>query len=600
LICRVEISDLGAILTGERVERRLAAVLAADVAGYSRLMGLDEEGTLSRLKAVRKALVDPTIASHRGRIVKTTGDGMLVEFASAVDAARCAIEVQRGMAEQNSHVPSDVRIEFRIGVHIGDIIIDDNDIFGDGVNIAARLEGIAAPGGICISGSAYEHVQGRIETSFFDLGEKRLKNIARPIRVFGTQADDGMAASIQEKSGPPRLSIVVLPFANFGADSSQDYFADGITETLTTDLSRIRGSFIISRNTAFTYKGKAGDAKQIGRELNVRYVLEGSVQRSTSRLRVNVQLIDAENGNHLWAERFDKPAADLFELQDEIVAHLASQLDAELIAVEARRAERLPHPDSMDLYFQGTACWHRGPTADNLAKAQDFLSRALALDPNNVDALVGQAWISNIIGGNMVADDHAARYAAAEASATKALSLAPNHAMAHFMLGAAHALAYRAKQAIVECERALALDRNLAGAHAAIGLARNTLGHAEDTEKHIIEALRLSPRDVQAYVWMHLAGAAKIFLGEDEAAVSWYRRSIEANRNFALSHFFISAPLAQLGRLNEATEAVAVGLSLNPTFSIRRVQSNVFSDDPTYLAHRERLYDGLRKAGVPE
>ncbi len=587
-------------MTSERVERRLAAVLAADVAGYSRLMGADEEGTLARLKAIRKALVDPVIAGHHGRIVKTTGDGMLVEFASAVDAVRSSAEVQRGMAERNADLPQDQRIEFRIGIHVGDIIIDENDIFGDGVNIAARLEGIAAPGGICISGSAYEHVQGRIETSFFDLGEKLLKNIARPIRVFGTKADDGVAATVQEKSGPPRLSIVVLPFANFGADSSQDYFVDGITETLTTDLSRIRGSFVISRNTAFTYKGKAVDAKQIGRELNVRYVLEGSVQRSTSRLRVNVQLIDAENGSHLWAERFDKPAADLFELQDEIVAHLAGQLDTELIAVEARRAERLPHPDSMDLYFQGTACWHKGPTPDNLAKAQDFLGRALALDPNNVDALVGQAWISNITGGNMVTDDHAARYAAAEASATKALSLAPNHAMAHFMLGAAHALAYRAKQAIVECERALALDRNLAGAHAAIGLARNTLGHAEDTEKHIIEALRLSPRDVQAFVWMHFAGAAKIFLGQDEAAVSWYRRSIEANRNFALSHFFISAPLAQLDRLEEAKEAVTAGLALNPTFTIRRVQGNVFSDDPTYLAQRERLYDGLRKAGVPE
>jgi TolB-like protein/class 3 adenylate cyclase len=584
----------------ERVERRLVAVLAADVAGYSRLMGVDEEGTLARLKAVRKALIDPTIAAHRGRIVKTTGDGMLVEFASAVDAVRSAVEVQRGMTVGDDGVPPDKRIEFRIGIHVGDIIFDDADIFGDGVNIAARLEGIAAPGGICISGSAYEHVQGRIETSFFDLGEKLLKNIARPIRVFGTKADDGIAASVQEKSGPPRLSIVVLPFANFGADSSQDYFVDGITETLTTDLSRIRGSFVISRNTAFTYKGKAVDAKQIGRELNVRYVLEGSVQRSDTRLRVSVQLIDAENGSHLWAERFDKPAADLFELQDEIVAHLAGQLDTELIAVEARRAERSPHPDSMDLYFQGTACWHKGPTPDNLAKAQDFLSRALALDPNNVDALVGQAWISNIIGGNMVTDDHAARYATAEASATKALSLAPNHAMAHFMLGAAHALAYRAKQAIVECERALSLDRNLAGAHAAIGLARNTLGHAEDTEKHIMEALRLSPRDVQAFIWMHFAGAAKIFLGEDEAAVSWYRRSIEANRNFALSHFFIAAPLAQLGKFKEAKEAVSAGLALNPTFTIRRVQGNVFSDDPTYLAQRERLYDGLRKAGVPE
>ena len=584
----------------EQVERRLAAVLAADVAGYSRLMGIDEEGTLTRLKAIRKALIDPTIAAHRGHIVKTTGDGMLVEFASAVDAVRSAIEVQRCMSEENEGTPQDKRIEFRIGIHVGDIIFDDADIFGDGVNIAARLEGIAASGGICISGSAYEHVQGRIEVSFVDLGEKLLKNIARPIRVFSTKGHNGASTSIETKSGRPRLSIVVLPFDNFGADSSQDYFVDGITETLTTDLSRIRGSFVISRNTAFTYKGKAIDAKQTGRELNVRYVLEGSVQRSPTRLRVNVQLIDAENGSHLWAERFDKPTADLFELQDEIVAHLASQLDTELIAVEARRAENSPHPDSMDLYFQAAACWHRGPTPDNLAKAQDFLNRALAMDPNNVDALVGQAWISNLIGGNMVTDDHAARYAKAEASATKALSLAPNHAMAHYMLGAAHALAYRAKQAIVECERALSLDRNLAGAHAAIGLAVNTLGRAEDTEKHIIEALRLSPRDVQAFVWMHLAGAAKIFLSEDEAAVSWYRRSIEANRNFALSHFFISAPLAQLGRLSEAKEAVAAGLALNPTFTIRRVQANVFSDDPTYLAQRERLYDGLRKAGVHE
>jgi TolB-like protein/Tfp pilus assembly protein PilF len=584
----------------ERVERRLAAVLAADVAGYSRLMGSDEEGTLGRLKAVRKALIDPTIAAHRGHIVKTTGDGMLVEFASAVDAVRSAVEVQHGMIEQNEGIPHEKRIEFRIGIHVGDIIFDEADIFGDDVNIAARLEGIAPQGGICISGSAYEHVQGRIDTSFFDLGERSLKNISRPIRVFSTKAEDEATVSVPEKSGPPRLSIVVLPFANFGADSSQDYFVDGITETLTTDLSRIRGSFVIARNTAFTYKGKAVDAKLIGRELNVRYVLEGSVQRGDKRLRVNVQLVDTESGSHLWAERFDKPVADLFELQDEIVAHLARQLDTELISIEARRAEKLPHPDSMDLYFQGAACWNKGPTPENFAKAQDFLGRALELDPDNVDALVGVAWISNLIGGNMVRDDHGALYAKAQDSATKALSLAPNHAMAHYMLGAAHALAYRASQAVVECERALSLDRNLAGAHAAIGLARNTLGHAEDTEKHIIEALRLSPRDVQAFVWMHLAGAAKIFLGENEAAVSWYRRSIEANRNFALSHFFISAPLAQLGRLNEAKEALAAGLALNPTFTIRRVQANVFSDDPTYLAQRERLYDGLRKAGVPD
>ena len=266
-------------MAGERVERRLAAVLAADVAGYSRLMGIDEEGTLARLKAVRKSLVDPTIAAHRGRIVKTTGDGMLVEFASAVDAVRGAVEVQRGMAEQNASVPQDVRIEFRVGIHVGDIIIDDNDIFGDGVNVAARLEGIAEPGGICISASAHDHVRGKVAVEFADLGEQSLKNIGRPVRAYAAVRERGTQGSNTAPSSPsaPRLSIVVLPFVNIGGDPEQDYFVDGVTESLTTDLSRISGSFVIARNTAFTFKNKAIDVKKIGRELNVRYVLEGSV-----------------------------------------------------------------------------------------------------------------------------------------------------------------------------------------------------------------------------------------------------------------------------------------------------------------------------------
>ena len=334
--------------------RKLAAILAADVAGYSKLAGADEELTLARLRALRSDLIDPTIAVHHGRVVKRTGDGVLIEFRSVVDAVRCAIEMQKGMAERNAGLPPERRIEFRVGVHLGDVVEEsDGDLMGDGVNIAARLESIAKPGAICLSEDAYRQVRDRVKEAFVDLGEKDVKNIARPVRVYAIETGPaGLAGAPQvsrpDKAGPPRLSIVVLPFANIRGDPEQEYFVDGVTESLTTDLSRISGSFVIGRNTAFTYKGKHVDLKQIGRELNVRYVLEGSVQRSGKRLRVNVQLIDAESGAHLWAERFDKPVTDLFEMQDEVVAHLANQLGAQLIETEARRAEQKPLPDSTD------------------------------------------------------------------------------------------------------------------------------------------------------------------------------------------------------------------------------------------------------------
>jgi adenylate cyclase len=342
--------------------RKLAAILAADVVGFSRLTGADEDRTLARLRALRSDLIDPTISVHNGRVVKRTSDGVLVEFRSVVDAMRCAIEVQNGMIERNVGLPSERRIEFRIGVHLGDVVEEsDGDLMGDGVNIAARLEGIAAPGAICLSEDAYRQVKARLEISVNDLGDARLKNIAEPIRVYSLEvgqparAKPASPAPAPEKSDPPRLSIVVMPFANFGGDSEQEYFVDAVTESLTTDLSRIGGSFVIARNTAFAYKGKAIEISTIRRELNVRYALEGSVQRSGKRMRVNVQLIDTGNGSHLWAERFEKPVIDLFEMQDEIVARIANTLNAQLIAVEARRADRTPTPDSMDLYFQGIA-----------------------------------------------------------------------------------------------------------------------------------------------------------------------------------------------------------------------------------------------------
>ena len=374
--------------------RRLAAILAADVVGYSRLMGEDEAGTALSVREHREA-ARPIVAGLGGRIVKTTGDGLLLEFPSVVAAVECAVLIQKLMVERNAGTPEAKRIVYRIGVNLGDVLIEGDDILGDGVNIAARLEGICEPGGVLISGAAYDHVRGRIDADFVDLGEKDLKNIARPVRVYAVKigseggAPASAPASEPNRQGPPRLSMVVLPFANIGGEPEQEHFVDGVTESLTTDLSRIRGSFVIGRNTAFTYKGKAADLKQIGRELNVRYVLEGSVQRGGNRMRVNVQLIDAETGNHLWAERFDKPLADLFDMQDEIVARLADALNTELVAAEARRAEQAPNPDSMDLYFQGLAWYNKGLSSENVAQSRSFFDRALTTDPDNVDALVG-------------------------------------------------------------------------------------------------------------------------------------------------------------------------------------------------------------------
>jgi TolB-like protein len=334
-----------------RVERRLSAILAADVAGYSRLMHYDEETTHAKLTALLTDAVAPAVAEHGGRIVKNTGDGFLAEFPSAVEAVRAAVQFQTHIKELTISDVEDSRIAFRVGVNIGDVIVEPQDIFGDGVNIAARLEGIAEPGGICISSAAYDYVRGKVGVEFIDLGEQALKNIARPIRAYAVVRDRSSPPTQAEPGALslPHLSIVVLPFANLSADPEQDYFVDGVTENLTTDLSRISGSLVIARNTAFTYKSKAFDVKQIGRELRVRYVLEGSVQRGGNRMRVNVQLIDAQTGNHLWADRFDKPLADLFDMQDEIVARLAGALNAQLVAAEARRAEGAPQPDSMDL-----------------------------------------------------------------------------------------------------------------------------------------------------------------------------------------------------------------------------------------------------------
>jgi len=419
----------------------------------------------------------------------------------------------------------------------------------------------------------------------------------RALELAGSAAHSGAVTLIQTSA--PRLSIVVLPFVNLSGDPEQDYFVDGVTDNLTTDLSRISNLFVIARNSAFSYKGKS-DVRQIGRELTIRYVLQGSAQRSGKRLRVNVQLIDAESGIHLWAERFDKPVADLFDMQDEIVSRLANTLKAQLIEVEARRAERSLHPNSMDLYFQGRACMDKGLTPESLAQAQGFFQRALALDPGNIGALIGAASADATIGGAYMSDNRAAHLATAETTLINVLSMAPQHAVAHLVLGGVEIATNRAAQGIEECERALALDRNLADAHAHIGLAKYLIGRGTETEVHINEALRLSPRDIYAFRWLLYVGFAKVQLNADADAVAWFRRSVEANRNYPPTHFGLAATLVLVGSLGEARAAAQAGLALDPSFNIGRFRVGASSDNATYLAGRERIVEGMRMAGVPE
>ena len=442
-----------------------------------------------------------------------------------------------------------------------------------------------------------------------DTGEKQqlIKTLVRKgFRFVGAvqearrPANETVAPVERTGDMPPRLSIVVLPFANLSGDREQEYFADGVTESLTTDLSRISGSFVIARNSAVSYQGRAVDIRQVGRELNVRYVLEGSVQRSGKRLRMNVQLIDTRSGQHLWAERFEKPVVDLFDMQDEIVSRLANALGRQLIEAEARRAERTPHPDAMDLYFQGRAWLMKGFSPECVTQARSFFERALELDPGNVEAMIGLANVDTAVATSFATDDGPARLAAAEAMVNEALSIRPNRISAHLARGYVQIFTNRAAQGIREFEYALALNPNAANAHAALGLAKFCMGRAAETEGHILEALRLSPRDVETYQWTCFVGVAKLQLGSDVEAVSSLRRSTEANRNFPLAHVSLAAALALTGALDEARTAAGTGLALNSGFTVRRFFAAQQSDNPIFRAGLERFCEGLRLAGVPE
>jgi adenylate cyclase len=596
--------------------RRLTAILAADVVGYSSLMGADEEGTHERLTAHRRRLIDPKIREHQGRIVKTTGDGMLAEFASVVDAVRCAAEVQRGMIDREPEVTDEWRIRFRIGINLGDVIADGDDIFGDGVNVAARLEALAEPGGICISRTVRDQIRDKLAYQFEDLGEQSVKNIARPVRVYALRpeavaalptAGVGPAISIQLPPVAPRLSIVVLPFTNLSNDPEQQYFADGITEDVTTDLSRITDMLVISRNTAFTYRNKPIETKQIGRELGVRYVLEGSVRRSGNQIRVNAQLIDAETNTHLWAERFDRQEGDLFALQNEITSRITVALNLELVGTEAARPT--DHPDALEYILRGRAKWS-GSARDTYAEAISMFERALTLDPLSLDA---RSWLAGVLAARILdqmTDSAAADTQRAEALVGQALAASPRSALAHFAKGQVLRAQGRWEEAIPEYETALAFNRNWVGASAYLGWCKFWTGSIEEALQLHEQAIRLSPRDPTIGVWHFRIGLAHLVQSRTEEAIIW----LEKARSGIPEHPNARATLAAAYALKGETERGAAELAEARRLvgdhrfsSIARLKavgyfgvSGYFGVPKVRTLLEATYFPGLRKAGVPE
>ena len=592
-------------MPSERVERRLAAVLAADVAGYSRLMGRDEERTLAQLKTLRRTLVDPGIATHRGRIVKTTGDGMLVEFASAVDAARCAVAVQREMAQQNNSVSPELRIEFRIGIHVGDIIIDDNDIFGDGVNIAARLEGIAEPGGVCISDDAYRQIRGKIDVAFNDIGEQALKNITEPmhawhIRLAGespaTRASSS-AIQIQDLALPNKPSIVVLPFDNMSAEPGQDYLADGIVEAITAALSCIRSFFVIARTSAFTYKGRATNARDVGKELGVAYLLEGSVQKAGNRLRIIVQLIETEGGAHVWSSRFDGAIEDFFDLEDRITEQVAGALQPSIRIAEIERSRRKRPQDLGSYDFTMRAMPHVWALEkEESAKALELLEKALAIDPEYPLALSLAGWCHAQRSVYNWADDIAGSQAMARSLAERAAEMSGDDPVILAVLGAVHTFVRNHGTARVLLERAVTLDPNAAWAWSRLGWIENYADQPQKAIGYFERALRLSPIDPMNFNNYVGIGSAHEVAQEYDKAAAFYRRALEERPNASWIYRNLAPVLSEAGRADEAKQAFAVLMLTYPDLTVSKFkQAMVFS--PTVL---NRMADNLRKLGLPD
>ena len=587
----------------ERPTRRLAAILAADVVGYSRLIGTDESGTLEALKAIHVQLFDPAISAHEGRLVKTTGDGLLVEFASVVNALRCATQVQEGIAQRNHGRPAEERIEFRIGVHQGDVVVQDGDLFGDGVNVAARLEGLAEPGSIYVSARVQEDAAGKLDLMFEDMGEQQLKNILRPVRIYRVMASSAGRPVNPRAIAAPRLSIVVLPFANLSNDPEQQYFADGITDDVTTDLSRLADMLVISRNTAFTYRNRSVDTKQIGRELCVRYVLEGSVRRSGTRVRVNTQLIDAENDAHLWADRLDRDMGDLFALQDEITKGIADALNAQLITAEAARP--IEHPDALDYILRGRAARLRPNSPSVYADVISLYERALALDPQSVEAKtrLGQVLADRVLDG--MSDSRGNDIARAQRLVEGALAASPQSAAAHFAKGQILRAEGRFREAIPEFEAVLAVDRNDVWTSFALAHCKLRTGNIEDVIPLVERGIRLSPRDPNIALMYFRIGQVHLLQSRADEAITWLEKARSANPQYAFVRAFLASAYGFKGENDCATAELVLARRLSsngaPSSIAREKATTMDRTSPAVRALYEATYlVGLRKAGVPE
>jgi TolB-like protein len=572
------------------------AILAADVAGYSRLVSADEEGTLTQWKAHRRELIDPKIKEHCGRIVRITGDGLLVEFASVVAAVRCAIEVQRAMVQRNTDVPQEKRIEFRMGINIGDVIIDGTDMWGDGVNVAARLEALSDPGGICVSGRVQEDVLGRLDIAFEDIGERELKNIARPVRVYRVRLNghaQGPAPAL-----PNKPSIAVLPFNNMSGDPEQEYFADGVVEEIITALSRIHWLFVIARNSSFTYKGRAVDVKQVGRELGVRYVLEGSVRKAANRVRITAQLIVAVNGAHLWADRFEGALDDIFDLQDQVTESVVGAIAPKLEQAEVERAKHKPTEslDAYDYFLRGVASLHLW-TREGNTEALRLFNKAIEIDPDFSSAYGMAAWCYAERKSERWMLDRARETAEAARLGRKAAEVGRDDAIA--LARGGFALAYvvhdvDAGAAFID--RALRLNPNLADAWHFSGWVRVYLGEPELAIKHFAHAMRLNPLDPLTFIVQMGIAFAHFFAGRYDDASSWAEKALREKPEYHNALRVAAASNALARRMDEAHSAMARSLRLHPTPHISNLKTEVPLRRPEDLA---RYVEGLRKAGLP-
>ncbi len=585
------------------VKRKLAAILAADMVGYSRLMEADEAGTLAQLKAVRKELIDPKIAEHGGRIVKTTGDGMLVEFASVAEAVQSAVEMQRAMAERNASVPQERRIEFRVGINLGEIIIEGDDIYGNGVNVAARLEGLAEPGGICISGTVYEQIENILSLRYEDLGEQQVKNIAKPVRSYSVRVEPGVGPATQAASaaaGSPAMpdtpSIAVLPFDNMSGDQEQEYFADGVTEDIITALSKISGLFVIARNSTFTYKGKAVDVAQVSRNLGVRYVLEGSVRKAGNRVRITAQLVDGLDGHHVWSARFDRDLTDVFALQDEITSNVVTALHVRLVEGEQARVwhKSTENLAAWECLAQGLTHFRRFTKGDNV-RARSLFQTSVDLDPQYTAGWVWLAWTFWADARFLWSESPNEATARAAELAQKALALHEDLSETHSLLGAIHLMKREYDQAVAEGEKAVALDPNGADVTALLAMTLNWSGRPEEACELVDKAMRLSP----LYSAWYLAVQAHAYrlTGRHEEAIAIYKNSIERNPNHIGPHIGLTECYAELGRDEEARAQASELLRLSPKFTLTKYAESLTYKDP---AQSKRSLEALRKAGLPE